>query len=124
MPDRPPPHPPLGPATLLAEMLADLAATVDQRATGDATTSYTAQLIARGTLHCGKKIAEEGAELALALAAQGRPEAASEAADLIYHVLVGLRAKGVRLDDVAAALSARQGMSGLAEKASRRDDSA
>ena len=112
---------PLGPTTNLAEALAYLAETVDERAEGNSENSYTAKLIGKGPLHCGKKIAEEGAELALALAAQGETETASEAADLIYHVLVGLRSKGVSLDEVAAALMKRQGMSGLAEKAARPD---
>ncbi|WOR15079.1 phosphoribosyl-ATP diphosphatase [Hyphomonas sp. FCG-A18] len=112
---------PLGPATDLAQALAYLAETVDERAEGNSETSYTAKLLSKGSLHCGKKIAEEGAELALALAAQGEAESAAEAADLIYHMLVGLRSKGVTLDDVAAALMKRQGMSGLAEKAARPD---
>lgn len=110
---------PLGSARDLADLIAALAETIDARAGGDPTSSYTAKLLAKGELHCGKKIAEEGAELALALAAQGEAETASEAADLIYHMLVGLRAKGVSLNDVAAALRARQGLSGLEEKASR-----
>ena len=53
------------------------------------------------------------------LAAQGEDESAAEAADLLYHILVGLRAKGVTLDQVSAALKTRQGISGLDEKASR-----
>lgn len=112
---------PLGSAKSLADMLAYLAETVDARAGADPADSYTAKLLSKGTLHCGKKIAEEGAELALALAAEGRQESASEAADLLYHMLVGLRAKGVSLDKVAAALAKRQGISGIAEKASRSE---
>ena len=111
---------PLGNADLLMSVLAHLANTVDDRADGDPKDSYTAKLLSKGSLHCGKKIAEEGAELALALAAQGKGESASEAADLIYHMLVGLRSKGVTLDDVAAALRKRQGVSGLDEKAARK----
>ncbi len=110
---------PLGQADELAGLIAYLAETVDARVGSDPNQSYTAKLLHKGPLHCGKKIAEEGAELALALAAEGEAEAASEAADLLYHMLVGLRAKGVSLDQVAAALRQRQGMSGLAEKAAR-----
>ncbi|MEM9571045.1 MAG: phosphoribosyl-ATP diphosphatase [Pseudomonadota bacterium] len=110
---------PLGNAHALVDMMGYLAMTIDDRATGAADNSYTAKLLAKGPLHCGKKIAEEGAELALALAAQGQNESAAEAADLIYHMLVGLRSKGVSLDDVSAALRKRQGISGLDEKASR-----
>lgn len=110
---------PLGSAHALVDMMGYLAMTIDDRATGAPDNSYTAKLLAKGPLHCGKKIAEEGAELALALAAQGQQESASEAADLIYHMLVGLRSKGVSLDQVSAALRERQGISGLDEKASR-----
>lgn len=110
---------PLGSSQSLMDVISHLATTIDARADGDGERSYTKSLLEKGTLHCGKKIAEEGAELALALAAQGEQESASEAADLLYHMLVGLRAKGVSLDDVSEALKARQGMSGLDEKASR-----
>ena len=110
---------PLGSAAGLNELIAYLAETVDGRVGGDPKDSYTAKLLSKGSLHCGKKIAEEGAELALALAAEGRSETAAEAADLLYHMLVGLRSKGVSLDNVAAALRKRQGLSGLDEKASR-----
>lgn len=110
---------PLGDATVLASLIGYLAETVDSRVGGDPKDSYTAKLLSKGPLHCGKKIAEEGAELALALAAEGRSESAAEAADLIYHMLVGLRCKGVSLDQVAAALRKRQGISGLDEKAAR-----
>jgi len=109
----------LGNAHALMDMLGDLAMTIDDRVNDAPDNSYTAKLLAKGPLHCGKKIAEEGAELALALAAQGEDEVAGEAADLLYHMLVGLRAKGVSLDQVSQALRARQGISGLDEKASR-----
>ncbi len=111
---------PLGTPQSLMDMLGELAATIDARAAGGGERSYTLSLLEKGPLHCGKKIAEEGAELALALAAQGETESAAEAADLFYHILVGLRAKGVSLDEVSDALKARQGISGLDEKASRK----
>ena len=110
---------PLGNAHALMDMIGYLAMTIDARADGDGERSYTMSLLEKGPLHCGKKIAEEGAELALALAAQGKAESAAEAADLLYHILVGLRAKGVSLDEVSAALKERQGISGLDEKAAR-----
>ncbi|MEM8616172.1 MAG: phosphoribosyl-ATP diphosphatase [Pseudomonadota bacterium] len=110
---------PLGDLTSLAAALSHLAATIDARAGGDRDSSYTAKLLHGGPVACAKKIAEEGGELALAIAAEGPLETASEAADLFYHILVGLRARGVSLDDVAAILAKRQGQSGLAEKAAR-----
>ena len=111
---------PLGSSKELAAIIAQLTKTVDKRADSDPKASYTAKLLSKGSLHCGKKIAEEGAELALALAAQGREETASEAADLLYHVLVGLRSKGVSLNDVADALAKRKGVSGIVEKEGRK----
>jgi phosphoribosyl-ATP pyrophosphohydrolase len=109
----------LGDADQLAAVLRELAATIDGRAGGDATTSYTAQLLAKGPAACAKKLGEEGVEAALAVSSQGEAEVAAEAGDVLYHLLVALRSRGVTLDDVAAVLAKRQGMSGLAEKASR-----
>ena len=111
---------PLGSAEALSDLLGALAKTIDGRVGGDPKTSYTAKLLSKGGLHCGKKIAEEGAELALAIAAQGGEETASEAADLFYHVLVGLRAKNVSLNAVAKALTKRRNISGIAEKKGRK----
>jgi phosphoribosyl-ATP pyrophosphohydrolase len=110
----------LGSAKRLTELVALLASTVDSRVDGNPDKSYTARLLKSGPLRCGKKIAEEGAEVALAIAAEGRKETAAETADLIFHLLVGLRAKGVSLDMVADALTERRGVSGLAEKAARQ----
>ncbi len=110
---------PLGSASALGDVLAHLAETIDARAGADPSASYTAKLLAAGPLECGKKIVEEAGELALAITAQGEAEGAAEAADLLYHALVGLRSRGVSLDAVAEALAGRQGISGLAEKAGR-----
>ena len=111
----------LGSTTALATILTALARTIDGRVGADPAASYTARLLSEGPLICGKKIADEGAELALALAAQGADETVEEAADLLYHMLVGLRSKAVSLDAVARALAARQGLSGLIEKANRTE---
>ena len=112
---------PLGSANRLSELLSILSETVDERISSNPEKSYTAKLLHSGPIRCGKKIAEEGAELALAIAAEGRTETAEEAADLLFHLLVGLRVKGVSLDMVADALAERRGVSGIAEKASRKD---
>ena len=110
---------PLGSIDALADALAHLSATIDSRAGSDPSQSYTAKLLADGPLKSGKKLAEEAVELALAVAAESDDEVASEAADVLYHFLVALRARGVPLNKVAVALNARQGVSGLTEKASR-----
>jgi phosphoribosyl-ATP pyrophosphohydrolase len=102
-----------------AEVLARLAAVVESRKGGDPAASYTARLLADPAL-AAKKLGEEAVETVIA-AAQGDKEAiAAESADLIYHWLVVLAAAGVPLDEVAAKLEAREGTSGLAEKASRK----
>ena len=110
----------LGSAKRLNELLATLAETVDSRADGNPEKSYTARLLKSGPVRCGKKIAEEGAEVALAIAAETRKDVAAETADLLFHLLVGLRVRGVQLDMVADALSERRGVSGIAEKAARQ----
>jgi phosphoribosyl-ATP pyrophosphohydrolase len=101
-----------------AEVLARLSATIAARKGADASGSYTAQLLA-DPARAAKKLGEEAVETVIA-AAQGDAAAlAAESADLIYHWLVVLAAAGVSLDEVAAKLEAREGVSGLAEKASR-----
>ena len=101
-----------------AEVLARLSAVVESRKGGDPSASYTAKLLADPSLSA-KKLGEEAIETVIA-ATKGEPDAlAAESADLIYHWLVVLAAAGVSLDEVAAKLEAREGTSGLVEKASR-----
>jgi phosphoribosyl-ATP pyrophosphohydrolase len=102
-----------------AEVLARLSAVIGSRKGGDAATSYTARLLADPSL-AAKKLGEEAVETVIA-ATQGEKSAlAAESADLIYHWLVVLAAAGVSLDEVAAKLEAREGTSGLEEKAGRQ----
>jgi phosphoribosyl-ATP pyrophosphohydrolase len=115
-------HVPLGSAATFGAVLARLAGTIDERAGGDPEKSWTAKLLAGGPALIAKKLGEEGVEAALAVANQGDKEVAAEAADVLYHLLVALRSRGVSLDDLAQALEARQGKSGLEEKAARAKD--
>ena len=102
-----------------SDTLERLSATIESRRGGDPESSYTAKLLACDVGRAAKKLGEEAVETVIA-AAQGDPDAlAAESADLIYHWLVVLARAGVSLDDVAAKLEAREGTSGLAEKASR-----
>lgn len=110
---------PLGTTNRLTSALSHLASTIDSRAGGDPNASWTAKLLAKGPKACADKVHEEGIELADAVIGESDDRVASEAADVLYHALVALRARGVTLDDVAAALEARQGTSGIDEKASR-----
>ena len=112
-------HDPLGPVSFLGEVLNDLAKTIDERAGADPSSSWTAKLLMGGPSLTAKKLGEEGVEAALAVASQDDKAVAAEAADLIYHLFVALRSRGVSLDEVAKTLQARQGKSGVDEKAAR-----
>ena len=103
----------------LARSLQRLNDTIAVRRGADPSSSYTAQLLADGVERAAKKFGEEAVETVIA-AVQGDPDAlAAESADLLYHWLVLLAAAGVSPDAVAAKLQAREGRSGIEEKASR-----
>ena len=84
-----------------------------------ATKSYTRSLLDHGVSKITEKIEEEAGELGRALQGESYERVVSEAADVMYHVLVGLLARGVSLQDMERELARRSGVSGLAEKASR-----
>ena len=96
-----------------------LAATIASRRGADPAQSWSARLIAEPEL-AAKKLAEEAVEVALAMVAERRASVIAESADLIYHWLAALEAAGVSLSEVAAALEAREGQSGVAEKSARK----
>jgi phosphoribosyl-ATP pyrophosphohydrolase len=101
--------------------LHDLEKRVQARAQGPASadTSYTRKLLDRGVAHCAKKLGEEAVETVLAAVSEDRDRLTAEAADLIYHLLVVLAARGITLAEVEAVLAERTKRSGLDEKASR-----
>ncbi len=98
----------------------DLERRIDERSSESADVSYTRKLLDRGVAQCAKKLGEEAVELALASVAESRERLTEEAADLLYHLLVVLKARDVRLADVERVLGARSNQSGLSEKASRK----
>ena len=98
----------------------DLEQRVKARAAASAEVSYTRKLLDRGVAHCAKKLGEEAVETALAAVGNDREHLVAEAADLLYHLLVVLEARGIKLAEVEAALEARSAQSGLDEKASRK----
>ncbi|MBV8473962.1 MAG: phosphoribosyl-ATP diphosphatase [Hyphomicrobiales bacterium] len=100
--------------------LDDLARIIAERAHAGADKSYTSTLLAKGPAHCGKKFGEEAVELAIAAAAQDETAVRNEAADVLYHLLVVLKAREVELSDVIVELERRTRQSGLEEKAARR----
>jgi phosphoribosyl-ATP pyrophosphohydrolase/phosphoribosyl-AMP cyclohydrolase len=87
--------------------LAKLEAVVAQRATEKPEASYTARLLEKGVQRVAQKVGEEGVELALAGAAQGEDKVIGESADLLFHMLVLLRARGVTLQAVVNELEKR-----------------
>ena len=100
----------------------DLEKRVQERAAASADASYTRKLLDRGVAHCAKKLGEEAVEAVLAAAVEDRDRVIAESADLIYHLLVVLRARGISLAEVEAELATRVQTSGLEEKASRKPD--
>jgi phosphoribosyl-ATP pyrophosphohydrolase len=100
----------------------DLAATIDARAETGGDASYTRKLLDRGAEHCAKKLGEEAVETVIAAVENNRDRLIAESADLLYHLLVVLKSRGVRLAEVEAALGERTSMSGLEEKASRKKE--
>ena len=108
------------PAGMSTFTLHDLEIRVHERAAAAPEQSYTRKLIDKGVAHCAKKLGEEAVETALAAVADDREHLIAETADLLYHLLVVLEARGIRLAEVEAALAARTAYSGLDEKAARK----
>ena len=94
---------------------------IESRRTADPAQSHTARLLADGPERCAKKMGEEAVEAAIEGAAGDKARLVSESADLLYHLLVLWAARGVSPGEVWAALEARRGTSGVAEKAARGD---
>ena len=100
--------------------LYDLEKRIRERAKASADVSYTRKLLDRGVNHCAKKLGEEAVEAAIAAVAEDRDRMIAEAADVLYHLLIVLHARGVSLADVESELTARTQQSGLDEKAARK----
>lgn len=101
------------------DTLARLEATIAQRRAASPDESYVAKLHARGVPVIARKLGEEAVETVIAALSGSREELIGEAADVLFHLLVLLSAKGVPFADVLAELERREGTSGIAEKASR-----
>lgn len=103
----------------MSDVLARLAATIAARAEADPSTSHTAKLLSKGVGKCAEKFGEEAVEAIIAAAERDRANLTYEAADVLYHLLVMLRAGGVEWTEVLTELERREGVSGIAEKAAR-----
>ena len=103
----------------MSDFFKDLFETIKSRKGADPESSYTASLYAKGTAKIAQKVGEEAVETCIE-ALQGNKESlAAESADLLYHLMVVWVDAGIRPQEVWAELARRQGISGIAEKASR-----
>jgi phosphoribosyl-ATP pyrophosphohydrolase len=103
------------------DILDHLEQVIAERRTASPDTSYVAKLHTRGLPVIARKLGEEGVEAAVALLSGDDAELVGEAADIVFHLLVALNARGLSLADVKAELERREGVSGIAEKASRQE---
>jgi len=101
--------------------LEELEARIALRAAASPEESYTAKLIARGINKAAQKLGEEATEAVIAAVTHDRAELVKESADLLYHLLVVLKAADVPLAEIMSELDTRTAQSGLAEKAARQE---
>lgn len=101
----------------IIERLAD---TVAARQGADPDSSYTAKLFAKGRKKIAQKVGEEAVETVIAALAETPDKVVSESADLLYHLLVLWADQGIKPEQVWAELERREGVSGIAEKNSRK----
>ena len=99
--------------------LDELESIVASRAEASVDESWTAKLLAKGPEKCAEKFGEEAIEAVIEAVKGDRDRLTSEAADVLFHLLVMLKARDVSIKDVMIELDRRQGQSGLQEKASR-----
>ena len=93
--------------------------TIQSRKTADPSSSWTAKLLSKGPEKCAEQFGEEAIEAIIEAVKGDKAGMTSEAADVIYHLMVMLASLDVSLDDVVDELAKRQAKSGIAEKASR-----
>jgi len=103
-----------------ATILDRLFAVIESRKGADPEASWTARLLAGGPEAAARKLGEESVETIVAALARDQAALTAESADLLYHLLVLWAARGVAPEDVWRVLEARQGTSGIAEKAARK----
>jgi phosphoribosyl-ATP pyrophosphohydrolase len=99
--------------------LADLERIIAERSSASPDVSWTAKLLAEGPARVAKKLGEEAIETVIAAIENDKPALIGESADLLYHLLVLFRARGVLVQDVLDELQRRGAQSGLSEKAAR-----
>jgi phosphoribosyl-ATP pyrophosphohydrolase len=105
----------------MANTLKRLDTIIKERRVADPALSYVAKLFSRGRETIAQKVGEEAIETVIAAITGDSAKLTSEAADLIFHLMILLEDGGVSMDDVLAELDRREGLSGLVEKASRTE---
>lgn len=106
----------------MSEILTEIQNVLDSRRNQDPETSYVAQLLHKGEDKILKKVIEEAGEVLMASKDGDKQHIVYEVADLWFHTMVLLTHHGLRAEDIVAELARRQGLSGLAEKAARKDN--
>jgi phosphoribosyl-ATP pyrophosphohydrolase len=118
-PSRPPPPLAIGPSSVVLDRLWSV---VMSRRSANTAVSHSARLLARGTAKVAQKFGEEAVECLIEAVAGNRDAIVAESADVLYHLIVLWVASGIRPDEVWEELKRREGISGIAEKASRARD--
>lgn len=103
----------------MSDVLTRLAQTIAARAGADPDSSHTARMLSKGPEKCAEKFGEEAIEAIIEAAKGNTQKLTYEAADVLYHLIVMLTARGIAWTDVLSELERREGTSGIAEKASR-----
>ena len=101
------------------EILHTLAGIIQERRQASSEKSYTKSLLEKGPEHIARKFGEEAVELVIALCSESDKDVRGEAADVLYHLMVGLESRDIAVSDVLEELKGRMGMSGIEEKARR-----
>lgn len=104
------------------ETLARLEQVIAERRSASPDSSYVAKLNAKGIEAVAQKVGEEAVETIIAALSESREEVIGESADLIFHLLVLLQSRRIKLSEVMEELDRREGTSGLEEKASRKEN--
>lgn len=102
------------------DLLIKLYNTIESRKGADKSVSYVAKLFHKGTKKIAQKVGEEAVETAIAAVAEDKHALVNEASDLLFHLLILLADRGVKVEEVVAELDRRMGLSGLDEKALRK----
>ena len=103
-------------------ILEALESVIRARRSADPSDSYVAKLFHKGQKKIAEKLGEEAVELVIAALTEDDDATTGEAADLLFHMMIVLEARGLSLAHVVARLGERQGLSGIAEKAARADN--